>query len=137
MSVHILKISCPSKRGIVAAVSSYLAENGCSIYDSSQFDDTETAKFFMRVSFVSEEGKSFDEVANNFFPTAQKWQMDFAFHPAGYRMKVIIMVSRFGHCLNDILYRWKIGMLPIDIVAIVSNHRDHEQLVQASGLPLH
>lgn len=137
MTTDILTVSCPSKRGIVAAISSYLASQGCSISDSSQFDDVETGTFFMRVSFVSEEGKSLSEIAEGFSPIGAEWNMNFEFHDSTVRMKVILMVSRFGHCLNDILYRWKIGMLPIDIVGVISNHFDYQHLVLSHDLPFH
>ena len=137
MKPHVLTVKCPIRRGIVAAVSTYLAASGCALHDSSQFDDVETGNFFMRLSFVSEEGKSFDEIAEGFAATAAEWEMEYAFHAAEYRMKTIIMVSRFGHCLNDLLYRWKLGVLPIDIVAVVSNHTDYQELALTHGLPFH
>lgn len=137
MKTNILRVSCPSRRGIVAAISTYLAGMGCAIHDSSQFDDLETMTFFMRVSFASEEGKSLAEVADGFAEIAAKWEMDHTFHDGSQRMKVILMVSRFGHCLNDLLYRWSIGMLPIDIVGVVSNHFDYQQLVMSHNLPFH
>jgi formyltetrahydrofolate deformylase len=132
-----LTVSCPSKRGIVAAVSGYLAQSGCSIVDSSQFDDLETETFFMRVSFVSDEGASLQTIEQGFASIAEKWEMNAQFHDAQKRMKVILMVSRFGHCLNDLLYRWKIGALPIDIVAVISNHFDYQKLVLDNEIPFH
>lgn len=137
VKTDILTVSCPSKRGIVAAISTYLASKGCAIYDSSQFDDMETGTFFMRVSFASEEGASLAEISRDFAALGSEWNMDYDFHDSDHRIKVILMVSRFGHCLNDILYRWKIGMLPIDIVAVVSNHFDHQSLVMNHDLPFH
>lgn len=137
MKTNVLTVSCPSKRGIVAAISTYLATQGCSISDSSQFDDVETATFFMRVCFVSEEGVELADLEQGFRAVASQFEMDFEFHDGDHRMKVVIMVSRFGHCLNDILYRWKIGMLPIDIVAVVSNHFDYQRLVVNNGIPFH
>jgi formyltetrahydrofolate deformylase len=137
VKTDILTVSCPSTRGIVAAISSYLANRGCSIADSSQFDDLESNTFFMRVSFVSEEGGRLADIARDFAPIAEKWSMTYKFHDTAERMKVILMVSRFGHCLNDLLYRWQIGMLPIDIVAVVSNHFDYQRLVVSHNLPFH
>jgi formyltetrahydrofolate deformylase len=118
----ILTVTCPSVRGIVAAISGYLAENGCYIVDSSQFDDLDTKQFFMRVSYISQEGKTEQELIDGFSGIAKKFDMTYAFHSSAEKMKVLVMVSRFGHCLNDLLYRWKIGALPIDIVGVVSNH---------------
>jgi len=132
-----LTVKCPAKRGVVAAISTYLASQGCAIYDSSQFDDLETGTFFMRVSFASEEGVALPDIAEGFSATAAEWGMEFEFHASDKRMRVILMVSRYGHCLNDILYRWKIGMLPIDIVAVISNHFDYQDLVLNHDLPFH
>lgn len=121
MEKYCLTVTCKSKRGIVAAIAGYLAENGCNITDSSQFDDAETGNFFMRVSFSSEESIGLDTLRNGFADIGEAFGMDFAFHDESRKMKVIIMVSRFGHCLNDLLYRWRIGALPVDIVAVISN----------------
>lgn len=138
MSPHmILKVSCPSVRGIVAAISGYLAENGCYIVDSSQFDDLDTKKFFMRTSFISQEGKTEEELIAGFEAIAKKFGMEYEFHRSTEKTKVILMVSRFGHCLNDLLYRWKIGALPIDIVGVVSNHFDYQKLVVNNDIPFH
>lgn len=129
MDRFILTISCQSMRGVVAAISGYLADKGCNIIDSSQFDDLETGKFFMRISFASELGATLDELKEGFISIAQKFSMDSHFYDSKERMKVIIMVSSFGHCLNDLLYRWRIGALPIDIVGVVSNHFDYQKIV--------
>ncbi|MEZ2128656.1 MULTISPECIES: formyltetrahydrofolate deformylase [unclassified Sinorhizobium] len=137
MTTMILNIACKSTRGIVAAVSGFLAQNGCNITDSSQFNDLDTGKFFMRVSFISEEGVRHDALTENFAPVAQSFGMEWGIVDAAERMKVMLMVSRFGHCLNDLLYRWKIGALPIDIVGIVSNHFDYQKLVVNNDIPFH
>ncbi|OUD09029.1 formyltetrahydrofolate deformylase [Marivivens niveibacter] len=137
MSKFALTVTCPSTRGIVAAIANYLADQGCNITDSSQFDDAQTGNFFMRVSFTAETGKEQAELEAGFAETAKQFDMDFAFHDEAEKMKVIIMVSRFGHCLNDLLYRWKIGALPIDIVAVISNHMDYQKVVVNHDLPFH
>ncbi|MGE4327859.1 MAG: formyltetrahydrofolate deformylase [Pseudodonghicola sp.] len=137
MIKYCLTVTCPSTRGIVAAIANYLADQGCNITDSSQFDDPETGKFFMRVSFVSETGAERAALAAGFTDTAEEFAMDFAFHDEDVKMKVVIMVSRFGHCLNDLLYRWRIGALPIDIVAVVSNHMDYQKVVVNHDIPFH
>jgi len=137
MIKYCLTVTCPSTRGIVAAIANYLADQGCNITDSSQFDDPETGKFFMRVSFVSETGAERAALEAGFAATAEQFAMDFAFHDEDAKMKVVIMVSRFGHCLNDLLYRWRIGALPIDIVAVVSNHMDYQKLVVNHDIPFH
>lgn len=137
MTTYCLTVTCRSTRGIVAAISRYLAEQGCNLTDSSQFDDTETGMFFMRVSFMSEEGASLSELKAGFAAVAEPFGIDFAFHDESTKMKTVIMVSRFGHCLNDLLYRWRIGALPIDIVAVISNHLDYQKLVANHDIPFH
>ncbi|ARO13779.1 formyltetrahydrofolate deformylase [Ketogulonicigenium robustum] len=137
MSRYILTVTCPMTRGIVAAVSGFLAEAGCNITDSAQFDDVVTGRFFMRVSVTSQEGALLADLQAGFSPVAARFGMDFAFFDAGQRVKAVIMVSRFGHCLNDLLYRWRIGALPIDIVGVISNHLDYQKLVVNHDIPFH
>ncbi|SCB44767.1 formyltetrahydrofolate deformylase [Rhizobium multihospitium] len=137
MTSYVLTVACQSTRGIVAAISNYLAEQGCNVVDSSQFDDLDTGMFFMRVSFISEEGVSQAALAEGFKPIAEKFAMVSEIHDEKKRMKVLLMVSRFGHCLNDLLYRWKIGALPIDIVGVVSNHFDYQKVVVNHDIPFH
>ncbi|RWN26439.1 formyltetrahydrofolate deformylase [Mesorhizobium sp.] len=135
MTHYVLTVSCKSARGFVAAISSYLAEQGCNIVDSSQFDDLDTGKFFMRVSFISEEGVGQADLVKGLKPVAEKFAMDAEILDSTKRMKVLLMVSRFGHCLNDLLYRWKIGALPIDIVGVVSNHFEYQKVVVNHDIP--
>jgi len=137
MTTYVLTVACKSTRGIVAAISGYLAEKGCNIVDSSQFDDLETGKFFMRVSFISEEGATMQAITEGFQPVAEKFGMEARIYSDGQRMKTLLMVSRFGHCLNDLLYRWKIGALPIDIVGVVSNHFEYQKVVVNHDIPFH
>ncbi|MCC5963963.1 MAG: formyltetrahydrofolate deformylase [Rhodobacteraceae bacterium] len=137
MSRYTLTVTCPIGRGIVATVSSYLAEQGCNITDSSQFDDMQTGRFFMRVSFVAETGADLASLRDGFAPIGQEKGIEFSFYDDADRMKVVLMVSRFGHCLNDLLYRWRIGALPIDIVAVISNHMEYQKLVVNHDIPFH
>ncbi len=137
MTTYVLTVACQSARGIVAAISGYLAGKGCNIVDSSQFDDLETGKFFMRVSFISEEGVSMKDITEGFQPVAERFGMQSDIFSDGERTKTLLMVSRFGHCLNDLLYRWKIGALPIDIVGVVSNHFDYQKVVVNHDIPFH
>ncbi len=137
MRQYALRVTCPSTRGIVAAISAFLAEQGCNITDSTQFDDRETDNFFMRVGFLSEMGKPLDEIEAAFVTIAAEFDMQVEFFDEAIKRKVVIMVSRFGHCLNDILYRWRIGALPIDIVAVVSNHMDYQKVVVNHDIPFH
>ncbi|QDL90547.1 formyltetrahydrofolate deformylase [Paroceanicella profunda] len=137
MTRYCLTVTCPSTRGIVAAISAFLADRGCNITDSSQFDDMETGNFFMRVSCTSETGTDLATLQAEFAGIAERFGMAFAFHDEAWKMKVVIMVSRFGHCLNDLLYRWRIGALPIDIVAVISNHMDYQKVVVNHDIPFH
>lgn len=137
MSHFTLTVTCASRRGIVAAISGTLAEADCNITDSAQFDDPDTGNFFMRVSFVSEGGLGQDELAQRFAPVIESFGMTLQIHDGADRMKVVLMVSRFGHCLNDLLYRWRIGALPVDIVAVISNHLDYQKLVVNHDIPFH
>ena len=134
---YVLTVQCQSRRGIVAAIARYLAEQGCNITDSAQFDDPQTEKFFMRTTFRSETGATIDRLQENFSGIADDFSMDFTFHDASHRTRVVIMVSNFGHCLNDLLYRWRIGALPIDIVGVVSNHMTYQKLVVNHDIPFH
>lgn len=133
----VLTVSCKSARGIVAAISGYLADKGCNIVDSSQFDDLETGRFFMRVGFLSEAGISEEEIREGFADVAKPFSMAYDFHNGEKRTKVLLMVSRFGHCLNDLLYRWRIGALPIDIVGVISNHFEYQKVVVNHDIPFH
>jgi len=133
----VLNVTCRSTRGIVAAISGFLYDHGCNIIDSSQFDDLETGQFFMRVSFVSEEGADVRGLTEGFKDVGEKFGMEWRITNGEERMKVMLMVSRFGHCLNDLLYRWKIGALPIEIVGVISNHFDYQKLVVNHDIPFH
>lgn len=132
-----LLVKSQSQRGIVAAIAGYLADRGCNIAESAQFDDFDTNQFFMRVSFIRETGVSEEEIVAGFVDIGSKFGMIYSFHGDLKPMKVAIMVSRFGHCLNDLLYRWRIGALPIEITAVISNHFDYQKLVVNHDLPFH
>ncbi|WP_439104307.1 formyltetrahydrofolate deformylase [Celeribacter marinus] len=137
MSSHVLTVTCKSTRGIVAAISGKLADLGCNITDSAQFDDPATAQFFMRVSFVSETGLTDVQIAEGFAAVADAFDMQWAIHDEAKKMKVVVMVSRFGHCLNDLLYRVRIGALPIEIVAVISNHMEYQKVVVNHDIAFH
>ncbi|CAL9444295.1 formyltetrahydrofolate deformylase [Streptomyces radiopugnans] len=134
---YVLTLSCPDKQGIVHAVSSYLFMTGCNIEDSRQFGDHDTGLFFMRVHFSAEAPVTVEKLRASFAAVGDSFQMDWQIHRADERMRVVLMVSRFGHCLNDLLFRTRIGALPIEIVAVVSNHTDFEELVSSYGIPFH
>ena len=137
MTALVLTVQCETRRGIVAAISTYLAAQGCNITDSAQFDDTRTGRFFMRLSFETETGGSIEDLRQGFAEVAAPFAMDWALYDQARPMKVVLMVSNFGHCLNDLLYRWRIGALPIEIVAVVSNHLTYQKLVVNHDIPFH
>jgi formyltetrahydrofolate deformylase len=132
-----LRVQCRSTRGIVATISSYLADQGGNITDSAQFDDQTTGSFFMRTSFISEAGKDLAALQAGFGPVAKKFGMEFSFFDERVKRKVVVMVSRFGHCLNDLLYRSRIGALPVEIAAVISNHMDYQKVVVNQDIPYH
>ncbi|MBO9455022.1 formyltetrahydrofolate deformylase [Paracoccus sp. R12_1] len=137
MNSYTLRVTCASTRGIVAAISGFLAAKDCNITDSAQFDDIETGRFFMRMSFRSEGGVSLQQLRTDFAPIAEKFGMQVEIGDDSVKKKVLIMVSRFGHCLNDLLYRWQIGALPIDIVGVISNHHEYQKVVVNHDIPFH
>lgn len=137
MTQFALRVRCRSTRGIVAAISTFLAAEDCNITDSAQFDDVDTGNFFMRVSFRSEGGRTLSDLRAGFAAVSPRFGMEAEFFDEREKRKVVIMVSRFGHCLNDLLYRWRIGALPIDIVAVISNHLDYQKVVVNHDIPFH
>jgi formyltetrahydrofolate deformylase len=132
----VLRLSCPDRMGIVAGVGAFLLERGCNIVESAQFGDAKSCRFFMRVSFRSN-GIGLPDMRREFAGLADRFAMQWEIVDMAAKPRALIMVSRFGHCLNDLLYRWRIGALPIEIPAIVSNHRDWYQLAAANGIPFH
>ena len=135
---YILTISCLDRRGIVHRVSGFLVEHGCNIIDSAQFGDEQSKLFFMRVHFSNEEGTVDDAALRaDFAALAASMQMDWQLHDAHRKPRVMIMVSKIGHCLNDLLFRYKSGLLPVEIPAIVSNHTDFYQLAASYNIPFH
>ncbi|QNA73923.1 formyltetrahydrofolate deformylase [Streptomyces sp. So13.3] len=134
---YVLTLSCPDKQGIVHAVSSYLFMTGCNIVDSQQFGDQDTGLFFMRVHFTAEPPVDQDKLRASFAAIGSAFQMDWQLHAADEKMRVVLMVSKFGHCLNDLLFRTRIGALPVEIAAVVSNHTDFEELAGSYGIPFH
>lgn len=135
---YILTLSCLDQRGIVHRVSGFLAEHGCNIIDSAQFGDAESKLFFMRVHFALEEGAVGDAVLRaDFESLCTQMGMNGQLHDARAKPRVMLMVSKIGHCLNDLLFRYKSGLLPVDIPAIVSNHMDFYQLAASYNIPFH
>ena len=134
--VYILTLSCPDRLGLVHAVSGFLFQRGGNIEEASQFNDHDTGLFFMRVQFSCEQ-ETFENLKLQLAEFAAPFAMQWGLHSAAQRMKTVIMVSKEGHCLNDLLFRWKSGLLPIDIRAIVSNHREFYQLAASYNVPFH
>jgi formyltetrahydrofolate deformylase len=116
----ILTLSCPDRPGIVARVSTFLYERGCNILDAQQYDDEETDRFFMRVVFDPGEGA--DALREGFEPIATACDMRWTLRPTAEKRRVMILVSGFHHCLADLLYRWRMGELPMEVAGVVSNH---------------
>ncbi|MBA6433523.1 MULTISPECIES: formyltetrahydrofolate deformylase [Streptomyces] len=134
---YILTLSCPDKQGIVHAVSSYLFMTGCNIEDSQQFGDRDTGLFFMRVAFRAVSPVKVADLRASFAAVGESFRMDWEIHRADEKMRILLMVSKFGHCLNDLLFRSRIGALPVEIAAVVSNHTDFQELVGSYGVPFH
>jgi formyltetrahydrofolate deformylase len=135
---YILTLSCLDQRGIVHRVSGFLAEHGCNIIDSAQFGDSQSQLFFMRVHFsVDGEGVDDGALRLQFAALALTMGMDWQLNDAGKKPRVLLMVSKIGHCLNDLLFRYKSGLLPVEIPAIVSNHTDFYQLAASYNIPFH
>jgi formyltetrahydrofolate deformylase len=141
-SQFVLTLACRDAKGIVHAVSGLLYQAGCNIIDSQQFADLEgddaTGCFFMRVHFQAPPQLAGAGTLNSLFEhTRQQFGMAVHFHALDRRPRVLLMVSQHGHCLNDLLFRWKSGSLAVDIPAIVSNHRSFEELAASYGIPFH
>ncbi|HEY0064039.1 MAG TPA: formyltetrahydrofolate deformylase [Telluria sp.] len=135
---YILTLSCLDQRGIVHRVSGFLAEHGCNIIDSAQFGDAESKLFFMRVHFALEDGQVGDSALRaGFGSLCSQMGMQGQLHDAHAKPRVMLMVSKIGHCLNDLLFRYKSGLLPVEIPAIVSNHMDFYQLAASYNIPFH
>jgi len=134
----VLALSCLEQPGIVHAVSAYLLEHSGDICESQQFDDRRDDRFFMRVQFeVLDPDLDLDSLRAGFAGVADAFGMSWSLQPVGVRTRTLLMVSRFGHCLNDLLFRHRIGALDIEVAAIVSNHRDYEALADSYGIPFH
>lgn len=130
-----LTATCPAASGIIAAVTSYLSEQGCYLSELHQFDDEDTKRFFLRtVGRITRDQVSLDTLKAGFQSVADRMDMDWAFHPLDAPMKTLIMVSQFDHCLEDLLYRVRKGELHIEITAIVSNHLDCRSLAEREGI---
>ena len=133
---YILTLSCPDRPGIVHAVSGFLLERGSNIEEAAQYNDHDTGLFFMRVQFACD-AVSAAELRSQLTSFAEGFAMRWSLHTTSEPVRTVLMVSKEGHCLNDLLFRWKSGLLPLDIRAIVSNHRDFYQLAASYNVPFH
>ena len=135
---QILTLSCPDQPGLVASVAKILAENGGNIVDSQQFNDSETDHFFMRVVFDLAEGAAVNAISDAMRLFAKEKLVEWKLRSSHERTKVIVMVSKFDHCLIDLLYRYRIGELPMDVVGIICNHpREALKISLIEDVPFH
>jgi formyltetrahydrofolate deformylase len=135
----VLTLTCPDRAGIVHAVTGLLVEQRGNILESQQFSDLAENRFFMRVRFAIEGAgaETLERLRSAFAPVAERWGMTWELWDAGAPYRTLILVSKFSHCLNDLLFRWSSGSLQIDVVGVVSNHPDCERLVASYGVPYH
>ena len=134
---YILTLSCPDRIGIVHAVSAVLLKHQGNILDAQQFGDPMTNRFFLRVHFELPQGVGVAATQSDLDQLAQTFAMDLSLHDARKHARLLILVSKQGHCLNDLLFRVGSGQLKADIVAVASNHRDLEDMVRQQGIPFH
>ncbi|MDO4919311.1 formyltetrahydrofolate deformylase [Kocuria sp.] len=135
---HVLTVHCPEAYGLVSAVASNLTAQGCDIFDVKHFSDRHDDQFFMRCHTISAPGTvSTESLVAGFRPVAEEHGMSFRLVDARKKTRVLVMVSRISHCLADLLHRAHTGSLPVEIVAVVSNHPDLQPLVDFYGVPFH
>ena len=135
---HVLTLACEDRPGLVAEVGAFLLNNHCNIRSSHQFDDAETGFFFMRVLYEVLGEATVESLREDFAPIAERNRMQWKMRDAGHRTRVMLLVSKFDHCLGDLLYRHRIGELAMDVVGIISNHaRDALNLILIGDIPYH
>jgi len=136
---YILTTDCLDTAGIVAAVTGFLAENHALLIECQHYNDPETKRSFIRTVFVEGDGPlpSPNALADKFAAVAERFDMRFAFREAARRIRTVVAVSRFGHCLKSMLHHWSSGTLPIEIAAVISNHQDLRSQVEWYGVPFH
>jgi len=137
MRIYILTLSGPARPGIIAAVSAWLAEKSCNITDLAQFQDAEAGRFFMRICLIAPPSPDLPALQRDFAPLAAQFGLQAAFHDKTAKMKILIMASKFSHCLYDLLYRRQTGTLPVEIAGIVANHDIYGELAGRHGIPFH
>lgn len=137
MNDYILTLSCPDRIGIVHNVTGWLLGQGGNIIDAQQFGDLETESFFLRVHFALPQAADVAALEASFAKVSGEFGMDAHIYDASRKARLLILVSRQGHCLNDLLFRTHSGQLPVEIAGIVSNHNDYAGMAQAYGIPFH
>ena len=137
MNDYILTLSCPDRTGIVHSVSGWLLEQNGNILEAQQFGDAATNRFFLRIQFSLPETQDVSALQASFAPIAERFSMDANIYDAQRKARLLILVSRQGHCLNDLLFRAHSGQLPVEIAAVASNHTDHAGLASSYGIPFH
>lgn len=130
----VLTASCPDRIGIVHAISAFLSERGYNIYEHQQFDDNGSGKVHVRTAFITEKPLRVAELNEDFQQVATRFDMQYALHGAKLP-KLLLMVSKSGHCLNDLIFRWRTGALKAEISLVVSNHEDLRPMAEAAGIP--
>lgn len=133
----VLLFACHDRKGIVAAVASSLTAQDCNILENAQYGDAGTGRFFMRVKFAGSARTTHASFAAAFAPVAIAWGLDWTLHDLSLKLRALIMVSKGGHCLNDLLYRTATGQLPMTITSVVSNHLDWQRRVEHEGIAFH
>ena len=136
---YVLNIQCPDTIGIVAAVSTFLAKHQAFITESAHYGDPDTGQFFMRTVFRSATTDPLpkSDIATGFKSLADQFKMDWDLFGSQEKIKTVIAVSKFGHCLNDLLHRVQIGVIPVEVTAVVSNHETFRNLVEWHEIPFH
>ncbi len=133
----VLLVSCVDRKGIVAAVANSIASQDCNIVDSAQFGDAERGRFFMRVTFAGPAGMTTESFGRGFLPVAAAFDLAWRVHDLAVKQRALVMVSRGGHCLNDLLYRTATGYLPMEVTSVVSNHEIWRRRVEHEDIPYH
>ncbi len=136
---YILVTTCPDRKGVVAAVSGFLADNDASITESNHFNDALGERFYMRTVFraAGPDMPPPDALERGFELIARRFNMTWSLYPVAARPRVLIAVSKFGHCLLDLVHRWRAGLLPVEVVGVVSNHETLRAFVEWNELPFH
>jgi formyltetrahydrofolate deformylase len=134
----VLSLACPDQPGIVAAVSTQLFELGCNIIEAHQFNDTETCRFFTRIGFTTGADTNLEAIRDAFEATASRFAMSWKMRCPGNPQRVVLMVSKFDHCIADILYRWRADEISMDVVGIIANYpRETYAHLDFEGIPFH